>query len=824
MRSLLPNSSDLRLFLLCLVLLGGCSGGDGIILPGDGEPADITVVDGDEQRGRVGEPLNEPLVVQVTDARGRPVQGATVAFELTSAGSEVVPDEKSTDADGLADARVVLGTTIGRQTGNARVVTPEGRPPVQADFSAMALSESANSMEAVAGQDQTGHVGVPLDDPLVVEVTDGFGNPVARVPITWTVEGGGSVSVALVETDEDGRARVERTLGPTIGRQTTIAMSEGLAGSPTTFVHTAVAGDASRLIIVSGNNQTAASGSPLPAPLVVRLVDAEGNGVDRTAVAWVVATGGGNATPDNSTTDSEGFASAQWTLGETLGHQRLDAVVSGVGVVSFSAINNTAVPTATTITSDSPDPSISGNTLTVAFRVTSTGPTPTGAVTVTVSDGPPTCTGTLSGGAGSCGLTLNGVGDRTLTATYSGGPGLSGSSDTEPHRVDPRPPQNEAPFADFNWHCEGLTCHFTDASSDPDGSITSRVWNFGDGTSTSGQLTPSHAYATAGVYLVTLTVTDNGGLSAVSDDNVAPQAQSLRIRRDPSGSADMGVPFQRQPELELRAGGRDLEQAGVVITASIASGAGTLGGTTTATTDDQGRAAFTDLSISGAAGPHTLRFTASGFGEVVSSTIEVRRAGSTTTITGDSPDPSETGTAFLVEFQVAGAGPTPTGSVTVTVSDGSPTCTTTLSGGAGSCELTLNNLGDRTLTATYSGDGFYEGSSGHAPHSVSEPPPPPPPPNQPPDAADDAYLTLGGGLPLTVDAAQGVLSNDRDPEGLPLSAQNPSDPAQGAVQLSNDGSFTYTPDASATGQDSFTYQASDGSLTSTATVTITITP
>ena len=47
-------------------------------------------------------------------------------------------------------------------------------------------------------------------------------------------------------------------------------------------------------------------------------------------------------------------------------------------------------------------------------------------------------------------------------------------------------------------------------SSDPDGTITSYAWTFGDGGSASG-MTVSHAYATAGSYTVRLTVTDNLG-------------------------------------------------------------------------------------------------------------------------------------------------------------------------------------------------------------------------------------------------------------------------------------------------------------------------
>jgi leucyl aminopeptidase len=71
---------------------------------------------------------------------------------------------------------------------------------------------------------------------------------------------------------------------------------------------------------------------------------------------------------------------------------------------------------------------------------------------------------------------------------------------------------NAAPVAGFTSTASGLTVAFTDTSTDSDGSIVSRSWNFGDGT-TSTVTNPSKTYATAGTYTVALTVTDNGGAS-----------------------------------------------------------------------------------------------------------------------------------------------------------------------------------------------------------------------------------------------------------------------------------------------------------------------
>jgi VCBS repeat-containing protein len=93
--------------------------------------------------------------------------------------------------------------------------------------------------------------------------------------------------------------------------------------------------------------------------------------------------------------------------------------------------------------------------------------------------------------------------------------------------------------------------------------------------------------------------------------------------------------------------------------------------------------------------------------------------------------------------------------------------------------------------------------------------------NQAPVATTDAYSTPEDTV-LTV-AAPGVLGNDSDPDGDPLGAVLESGPSHGALTLNANGSFTYTPAANFSGTDSFSYRASDGSLSSgLATVTINI--
>jgi hypothetical protein len=76
-------------------------------------------------------------------------------------------------------------------------------------------------------------------------------------------------------------------------------------------------------------------------------------------------------------------------------------------------------------------------------------------------------------------------------------------------------PGNAEPVARFTASCVRLTCTFTDASSDSDGSLVARNWDFGDGaTGTSSGGSPQHTYPLGAVYRAVLSVTDDDGTSS----------------------------------------------------------------------------------------------------------------------------------------------------------------------------------------------------------------------------------------------------------------------------------------------------------------------
>jgi PKD repeat protein len=88
---------------------------------------------------------------------------------------------------------------------------------------------------------------------------------------------------------------------------------------------------------------------------------------------------------------------------------------------------------------------------------------------------------------------------------------------------------NAPPLASFTPTCIALTCTVdASGSSDPDGTIASYAWNFGDAT-TGSAATATHTYAAGGTYTVTLTVTDNGGATSTRAQSVAVVPSEIHL-------------------------------------------------------------------------------------------------------------------------------------------------------------------------------------------------------------------------------------------------------------------------------------------------------
>jgi len=167
---------------------------------------------------------------------------------------------------------------------------------------AVTVSSATNNQSAIVGQ--------ALPQPVSVQVTDGAGNPIGNVTVTWTVlTGGGSVSSSTSTTDLNGNATVIWTLGPTVGAQT---LSASIAtGASTTITATGLASGTAGVTIVSGNNQTIGVNTA-SAPMVIHISDAFGNPVSGATVNWS-APAGATLSATSTTTDASGNTSVTLT-------------------------------------------------------------------------------------------------------------------------------------------------------------------------------------------------------------------------------------------------------------------------------------------------------------------------------------------------------------------------------------------------------------------------------------------------------------------------------------------------------------------------------
>jgi len=825
------------LIALCAASAAAGCGGD-VVLPNEGKPAAIAIVSGDTQSGSAGAALGQPLVVKVTDALSRPVEGRAVEFTIDAGGGQVAPASVQTGSDGQASASWTLGGAAGQQRVQAKVGGSDVPASLLVKFSASAVSGSGSVLQIASGDNQTAPVRSALADSLVVRVADALGNPVAGVQVQWAAVGGGSVSPATVMTGAEGLAAAQRVLGTAAGTQTAEASSAGL---PTvTFTHTAIAANPTTLVLVSGDAQSGSVGAPLADSLVVRLEDDNGNGVGGKAITWVVGAGAGSVSPVTSTTSATGLAQTQWTLGASAGSKLVSAVFSGLPSVQFVAtagagaatkLGFTQAPVNTragaTITpgvkvaiQDAAGNTVSSaqDAVTLAIGANPAGGTLSGTLTVAAVNGVATFPDLMIDKAGN-GYTLTAAAGGLSGATSPGFDVLTGSANRLVFITGPTDRQVGQTFS------PAIQVQVQDAGGNPVvtafnsitlvSSVTGTLTGGATQNAFLGTATFSNLAITKAGTGYTLTALSSGLVSATTSPfDVAQGATTIAITTRNPGSSVPGQQVTVGYDINVTA------PAAGSLTGSVTVSDGTTsctGGINAGSGIGSCTLAFPD------AGTHTLTATYSGdanFQSSASAAVDytVNKANTTLSITQDTPDPSILGAVVTVHWNMTSAGSVPmTGVVTLSASQ-TETCTAQAALGAGSCDLTFTQAGNRTITASYPGDGNYNApSNAQASHTV----------DAPPTAVDDGYTMLEDGT-LTDNSGngnqKGVLKNDSDTDGpQPLIARNASTPAHGTVQLNSNGSFTYTPDANYNGTDSFTYEAFDGLAAATATVTVTIT-
>ena len=308
-------------------------------------------------------PADQSLALSVRATQnGAPPESATIFWRTDTPASSNVSPTSQTVGNGLSIANftaTAAGTYLVSACWDPRGTLANcfsGGLIRTFTITVTAVVASSNTLTIVSGNNQNGLLGTRADAPLLVRLTNSTNQPVFDETINWqVVSGSAALDASSGLTDESGQVQIGFDFGSNAGP---IVIRASTASATAVDFNATVL--APGLIILSGNNQTAAPGSPLPADFVVQVVlptiasiASAGNPVGKpqslsgVPIQWQVSSGGGNLSQTTSITDSSGHASNHLTLGPSPGTNTVHVTAPGGASTTFTATTSTVTITAT---------------------------------------------------------------------------------------------------------------------------------------------------------------------------------------------------------------------------------------------------------------------------------------------------------------------------------------------------------------------------------------------------------------------------------------------------------------------------------------------
>ncbi|HLZ43525.1 MAG TPA: hypothetical protein VKQ11_21340 [Candidatus Sulfotelmatobacter sp.] len=288
---------------------------------------------GSNQTGNAGSTLPVPIAIVAIDPySGNPLPNVTITFSDGGKGGTFSSATAVTDSSGRASTFYTLPTTP--QTVTITATSPRYST---ANFIETGVVGPVASLGFVSGSKQIGTVGTTLPVALVVRAKDAVGNLVPNVSVTFTDGSGGTFSPNPAITGSNGQASTSYTL-PAVAKFLTVTASVGLISAKVS--EQSVAGPATKINIVQGNNQSAGVNTKLPKNLIVSVVDQYGNGISGLTVAFTDNGAGGVFSNPNPVTNNLGEASTAYTTPGQSGTVIIDASYSTLAPAMFTETVN----------------------------------------------------------------------------------------------------------------------------------------------------------------------------------------------------------------------------------------------------------------------------------------------------------------------------------------------------------------------------------------------------------------------------------------------------------------------------------------------------
>jgi uncharacterized protein (TIGR03437 family) len=291
---------------------------------------------------RLGKPLEAAIQYRIVSGGG---QGRPFGIPIPKVGLEIRSENQDpslgpvatcqeitalSNNDGVASCTLIATGKVGTTTLSATI----GGIFSFGGFVLNVLPGDPVPPLIISGNNQSGKTGTTLPRVLVAQIVDAGGNPLPGTQVVWSASNPNALTLfdTVSTANSAGEVTTRVRLGNIAGTfQVTVRAGDLSATFTVTVESTATA-----LQKVSGDNQTGIPiGTAFPAPLVVRVVDAQNNPLTGVPVSWSIS-GPGTLSANSTTTGTNGQTQVGVTAGSTPGTIIVTASVSGLSPVSFS--------------------------------------------------------------------------------------------------------------------------------------------------------------------------------------------------------------------------------------------------------------------------------------------------------------------------------------------------------------------------------------------------------------------------------------------------------------------------------------------------------
>lgn len=193
---------------------------------GPGLPTNLVITQGNNQSGKAGDTLPQTLYATITDPCGTQLLGVSGTWSVLSGSATLSHTNNISDSAGRFGTSVVLGQIPGPIKIQLSV------PNVGVAVFTLTNSVVVSSVTLVSGGGQTGFTAAAFPQPVVFQVKDSQGNPIAGIAVAFNiVSGSGSVNPSTQNTDAQGHAGTTITAGSTAGSITISATAGGISAT-----------------------------------------------------------------------------------------------------------------------------------------------------------------------------------------------------------------------------------------------------------------------------------------------------------------------------------------------------------------------------------------------------------------------------------------------------------------------------------------------------------------------------------------------------------------------------------------------------------------